>query len=104
MTKQHTRGPWRYTDGGIIDNQPLPGFAGVEIADVYGADLHDSRGPDFEESCTNARLIAAAPELLAMCKAIREEFDKQYVGTTTMVSMPVKLINRVEAAIAKAYH
>lgn len=65
MNTKHTPGPWRYTDGGIID---IPKNC-LEIADVYGADIHDDkRGPELLEAQANARLIAAAPELLEACK------------------------------------
>ncbi len=66
LTK-HTPGPWRYTDGGIIDNKPSRGHAGLEIADVYGVDCYDGRGlgdANPQEAKANARLIAAAPEML----------------------------------------
>lgn len=60
MSTKHTPGPWRYTDGGIIDT---PNQTGLEIADVYGADINDKRGPELCEAMANAHLIAAAPEL-----------------------------------------
>ena len=70
---QHTPGPWRYTDGGIIDNAPPRGHAGVEIADVLGADTHDRRGPVLkQEARANAAFIVRAcnshDDLLAACK------------------------------------
>jgi hypothetical protein len=62
-----TRGPYRYTEGGIID---VPHIRGLEIADVYGAHDTDDRGPeDTEEACANARLLAASWD---MQEAIRE--------------------------------
>ncbi len=78
MTK-HTEGPWRYTCGGIIDNSPSRGHAGIEIANVFGADSSDDRGPDgrtekgFEQAGANARLIAAAPEMLEALNRIAND-------------------------------
>lgn len=63
-----TPGPWRYTEGGIIDNSPLKGHAGIEIADVYGTEYHDKRGPSLLMAESNARLVAASPDLLEACK------------------------------------
>ena len=58
---EHTPGPWRNTEGGIIDSTPSRGHAGIEIADVYGADVHDNRGPsDTIEAKANADLIVKA--------------------------------------------
>lgn len=63
-------GRWRYTDGGIIDDNPPAGHAGVEIADVHGADPHDARGPELAEAQANGRLIAASPKLAEACRRI----------------------------------
>mgnify|MGYP001607014281 CR=1 FL=1 len=51
MTTKHTAGPWKIEDGEI-----LPGDGVVSLGTVYGV-----------ECAANARLIAAAPELLAAC-------------------------------------
>lgn len=68
---KHTRGPWqRFDDGGEINDQHV---YGPEYADVvWGPDgpghgvIADCspHGRATEESIANARLIAAAPELL----------------------------------------
>lgn len=72
MMSRHTDTPWFYTED--------------EVVDVYGgtiADASDRRHfPGAEEHMTeveaeiqaNVRLIAAAPDLLAACKAAREWF------------------------------
>jgi len=76
MEAKHTFGSWRYTDGGIIDNSPTKGHAGIEIADVFGADAHDTRGPSLNEAKANATLIAAAPELLEAHEACIENMTR----------------------------
>lgn len=62
MTTQHTTGPWNVTglyvreqDGGLV----------ASINDLW----HDQKTPKAEKNA-NARLIAAAPELLAALQAL----------------------------------
>ena len=61
MRAQHTPGPWRVgkSGGSVVADQPITGMAGSDHVDYYGGHL-------VAESITpsNARLIAAAPELL----------------------------------------
>ena len=54
----HSQGPWEQSDG---DPTWIKSASGEYIADVLsGPDC-----PSYETACDNARLIAAAPELLA---------------------------------------
>ena len=71
----HTQGPWRFTEGGIIDTGKRFGRSDEyrEIADVFGVDEFDTHTlapPSREEAAANARLIAAAPALLEACKGV----------------------------------
>ena len=79
MNTEHTPGPWHvdYTQGIVTKD-------GVPIAYVYN-DYSDTPLPD-------ARLIAAAPDLLAVLKAIE--------GCN--VWLPFGLLAQTRAAIAKA--
>ena len=67
MADKHTHGPWWSPDGKTIkqDYRPLTEVGGCIIAGVMGG---STSGPFFievdEEVSANARLIAAAPELL----------------------------------------
>lgn len=105
---KHTRGPWRHTGAGIIDNWPDDRrYVGGDIADVYGADRRDERGPTTAEANANARLISAAPDLLAACSAIVADSDKgeprfpEDYGAS-FASIKISLIGAARAAIAKA--
>lgn len=62
-TTQHSSGPWMVKGGNVIENE-----SGVNIAKAWMTDR--------EEECANARLIAAAPELLAALKSIKEWLDE----------------------------
>ena len=55
----HTPGPWQIKCGAIV------GKSGVNVA---GASI----APPYDEFAANARLIAAAPDLLAVCMEILE--------------------------------
>ena len=66
MTTQHTPGPW---------------IVGVTVDRAYGEwpvfrlrDMNDA-DPDGAEVQANARLIAAAPDLLAACEAARAALE-----------------------------
>lgn len=62
----HTPGPW-WVDG--------PG-EGIEVHDTFGrtASVWGDAG-EVDEAWGNARLIAAAPELLAVCQAIANDLS-----------------------------
>ena len=72
MTTQHTPGPWQFND---LDASIWPGPMGSRRAPV--ATVFTAAQPESElsqesdhftpEEAANARLIAAAPELLAAC-------------------------------------
>lgn len=58
----HTPGPWRVDPSYAADVQS--GDGALEIACTHPEILTDGKAPGFEECCANARLIAAAPDLL----------------------------------------
>lgn len=87
MTAKHTRAPWRIGDAG---------------ATVFGApngtpspDTVATLGP--RNRAANARLIAAAPELLAALQRVYDFLDANYADH----DMP-DILPAVRAAIAKA--
>jgi hypothetical protein len=104
MSTKYTPGPW-YT---ATQNDALFVVAGKPPATSNDYPEHDAdRVPvcriiqgelAFNTSCTNARLIAAAPELLLVCKAlldwIKQSGNAEFISGEDMVS--------AEEAIAKA--
>ena len=83
---KHTPGPWEYlTETTYAGDYPYSVGHKVKIGNEiltischgYGADKF------FEEAAANARLIAAAPELLEACKdalAFVEELDRRGIA------------------------
>lgn len=68
----HTKGPWPIEQTGdgkryLIGNGLVEGPNGYEVAEVYSDDC------DPDEALANAKLIAAAPELLEAVKALLAE-------------------------------
>jgi hypothetical protein len=91
MAKTHTHGPWIIDHNLNHPNKPLvilgrSGNLTIIISDGLGD------GPEAE---ANARLIAAAPELLAMLTEATRISDSGRV-------MPCDTIRAARAAIAKA--
>jgi hypothetical protein len=74
-TTQHTPGPWKLAEN-PIGWQPL---ISAEVADSIGPIWHvgiaNARGRSHEEAKANARLIAAAPDLLAALKLAKNAID-----------------------------
>ena len=76
-TAQHTPGPWQVISGNVYDAESKP----APFTDTDGVHHPDSRSglialvyQDHEGRANgaNARLIAAAPEMLALLRAIHE--------------------------------
>ena len=95
-SEKHTPGPWFLRHPEIKDEQ------GVEIASV---NCYRDCLPEEE---ANARLIAAAPDLLAACEAL-DEFQRDY-HANTRDDMPgneyyatrlMAIVNQARAALAK---
>lgn len=105
---KHTPGPWQqFDDGGrIIDKHTY----GPEYADVVWGPNGPGRGPVAdcsphgradEESIANARLIAVAPDLLAVCEATLD-----YWQSTDFADCDpgcVCIVDQMRTAVAKAY-
>lgn len=95
MTTQHTPGPWRMTAAKVMAGN------GRAICLIENRKLHEG----FQESSANARLIAAAPDLLAALQAVWKFFEPVYVSAMaddTERTAQDELIDTVRAAIAKA--
>jgi hypothetical protein len=90
---QHTPGPWRIGDAGFtVFGPPKPGALPETIAPV--------------KNRANARLIAAAPELLEVLEDVLPWLQKaEAEGVFANCAAPqggLRAINRARAAIAKA--
>ena len=92
----HTPGPWHIDteDGGarILDDDELI------IAGIYGFSAPDRDGQED----ANARLIAAAPDLLAALKGLLESIQDVERETNTMYGTLDGALADARAAIAKA--
>ena len=91
MTTQHTPGPWNVTglyvrerDGGLV----------ASINDLW----HDQKTPTAEKNA-NARLIAAAPDLLALAY----DFGQMLTGMDPYTVDDASIMrDKIKAAIARA--
>ena len=88
-TPKHTPGPWTHLGWGDIHGHEANG-GGVDIAAVY---LRE----EDEKWLANARLIAAAPDLLEALKACDEA-----MAYMSEYDIPLTLPDQVKAAISKA--
>ena len=68
----HTPGPWAYDADSCEVFGTTEGRSCGWVAKVVGGDSNDCRLP-YDERVANARLIAAAPDLLAACKALAHD-------------------------------
>ena len=104
---EHTPGPWH-----MQDRYCKRGISGIDIVDKDGSlicCLPDGAsikgGYAFPKQLVNARLIAAAPELLEACKAvINYAVDCQNPKREAefYFQQADKITDKVKAAIAKA--
>jgi hypothetical protein len=95
MTDQHTPGPWRWV--------PEPDYS-WQYQDLMSASgevvLSGEEAPDpsgIEINHANARLIAAAPELLEACETLATLLD-----TDDWIATGRLAVKQAQAAIAKA--
>lgn len=89
MTK-HTPGPWAFDDDRVITSPHTHNDLDDDVCEVYGGndDIAEVRR-------ANARLIAAAPELLEALKELMVAADR-------VSAEPVTWLGKARAAIAKA--
>lgn len=90
---KHTEGPWEYRHDEEKDRHYVGYGVCCIVDDVFATKETKDRGQ--VERKANARLIAAAPELLEVLK-----FARAYIKPLTTSGGPV--LSRIDAAIAKA--
>jgi hypothetical protein len=86
---KHTPGPWRVVDS--WNDHMVEGQNGEEI--IWQDGPHGT--PTINEA--NARLIAAAPDLLAVLEELQES-----AAYWSEYDVPIGIVDRINAAIAKA--
>lgn len=104
---QHTQGPWIINQDPRYPNEPCID-AVIDGVVWHVALCHNAAGPDDGSAEANARLIAAAPELLATLKAalpaLRAEVEKQTAASAknpSVESVPLRAAkSRYEAALS----
>ncbi len=107
MTKKFTPGPWHFEPCNIGSEKnrynPIVTHEGGNVARIF-ADVAmpglTSKAPDLETAEANARLIAAAPDLLEACKVTLKALDAEWGGEATDGDNTVR--HAMRAAIAKA--
>lgn len=94
---QHTPGPWKNDAGaGVVSlSQTEILKSGRRVAKRVAI----AKGETVEEVIDNARLIAAAPELLAALKALKAAVNCNYTRATMAHE---GILTRVDAALAAA--
>lgn len=101
MRVNHTAGPWKYTGAA----EPVEREPGVSVEQVWQgnrviAEVMTTEEPTIGvcEGWANARLIAAAPELLEACRAAFERLTDN-----DAVSLGMRpLTKQIQAALEKA--
>lgn len=92
MTAKHTPGPWAH------HNTPTPfiyvNAGGLPICQIYTSTAH---GQSMGEQFANARLIAAAPELLEALKACAAVCAGETMNKRGLISA----LEQARAALAK---
>jgi len=95
MSARHTPGPWVVSDDGLVTGRDgRVRFAGTPSIDIFDASEWPSELAT--EAQANARLIAAAPDLLA---ALKELYGHAYGAGIPSMRQP--MLN-ARAAIARA--
>ncbi len=90
MSEQHTPGPW--------SAMPYERSVAIFSDDAYIAAVYDGPQIDRDQRLANARLMAAAPELLAALQAVWEAYEEGYETE----ELTPAVADKVHAAIARA--
>ena len=106
----HTPGPWKANDNGFVHPANKTPAIGTTMIHGMDEDFASTRGcchaPPVEEREANARLIAAAPELLEALETLDREVEMLEMfgetGTTASRSNVEKAQLAARAAIANA--
>ena len=94
MTHSHTPGPWEVSKHGTPESHPQYG--------IYAGSKNDHVIVKGDNATTDARLIAAAPELLEALKLVVSSLDYWFKRYDDPEGAKSEMMNRARAAIAKA--
>lgn len=98
MSTKHTQGPWEFYTEPQPNGLPIVGTRGLMVAMLAHSINHEAQR---ETALANARLIAAAPELLKALQALVDAYEKDAAEAFHQPWLkPVAIAAR--AAIAKA--
>lgn len=105
----HTPGPWQFGEGNVefrweVNSVSVDGSLWAAVADIEANSL-GSRKVTAEEARSNARLIAAAPEMLAALLAAKDELISLYeevYPSDESDNHATAIIDKVIAVINKA--
>ena len=103
-TRNHTPGPWHFdAQNSGINSDPGWGLLNAD-GESLGITVHWDRRSSTDTAYANARLIAAAPDLLAALQRLRDAVQTAHVGSDARckdcaVCVSLKLAN---AALSKA--
>ncbi len=94
MNQRHTQAEWiADRDHVILDDPDIPDICSCNPKD-FGQDHYEI---SYDEVRDNARLIAAAPELLAVCLNLQES-----ASYWSDYDVPIGIVDQLNAAILKA--
>jgi hypothetical protein len=107
MENKHTPGPWSWERPSRImldaGAQRYALYTGTELKPNWVAEIHFSKhdviNKGMEENAANARLIAAAPELLEALEKLKEAFIVAVGDKSPFAKVALSIANE---AIAKA--
>ena len=102
MTTKHTPAPWNTTWSDDEPHRYVLGRGDMLIADCYADTAEDFGLPDPEEYQANAKLIAAAPELLDALQKIQTWWLTTPGFAEGEDDMPAEVFDAMRHAITKA--
>ena len=95
---KHTPGPWINVKTVVLAKPKSDKHSGTKVAEaMFSDEPSEHYVDDKEEAEANARLISAAPELLAVLKELEES-----TGYWSEYDVPLGIVDRIRAALAKA--
>ena len=102
----HTPGPWTFEEIDERSRRELhidsPAFWIVGNSQTSDEVVGTVEAVDVEQARVDARLIAAAPELLAELKSMTDRFERCVIGSGTDPEFAAEAVKNARIVIAKA--